>query len=931
MSAIVPVESFGDLLKYLRKRAHLTQRDLAAAVGYTEAHLSRLENNERLPDLTTVAALFIPALDIKDDPAMMERLLKLAAQARDERAPSGVRIHQVTIAHSVEVDLGALEEIPAPPAHYVERSALVQRLSETLAAERTLVLCDMAGMGKTTVAASVARRFSGGPVFWHTLTEHVNTSAEAIIRQLALFLLSLGQEQVRPLVQPRADSAPMALDQQLLLLRAALANQPALLCIEDVHLLQAEESSLSLLRNLGATTSSSLLLTSRQELDLPFRQVDIGGLELDEARDLLSQFGVRLEAGMLERLLAKTDCNPMLLRLAASQLSDSRANIQSLLDHMEMHPQVASYLLNTILNDLPSATRWIASLLSVFRAPLDLYDDALVELIHKAGQRDLEPHLQNLRRRNLVENPRRAELHPLVRDFLYTSLAADVTQKKRLHRLAAEWHEYRGDKIVEAAHHWVRASELERAAEVLADQSETLFHRGLANAAVQVVEDALERANRKRGDVSSLRRRLLQARGDLLRGTFRAAEAESSYREALSLAQNLPAVRAEIVRNLAQALLQRGQTAEALRLCQSARADLSAADAVLHARLGTIEARAHLALSHYDDAERLAAESIVLVETFSESLPFVADDVRARCERTLGWISYTRHPEGDESLAHYGRALEYARRSGLRVVECATLSNTATAMLERGDVDGARRVYHEAIQGYRAIGDLYGEAGVLHNLGVLSANLEDYEAALVDFEKASEIERRIGDTEGLLSSEGARASLLMECGKVSDAHAVLEKALSDGRTSTDLWSIGTCLCLFAEAQMLHNDLPAARASADRVLSMPGIEGNARIRAWAQSDLAMIQVMMGERIDAQRRMESGPSDNLGFELTTRWRLVQCMVAFACNDLQLARATARKILDDVKPKKLKKLIHLAERLLTDPPPTVAELPRLLLVSG
>ena len=49
-------ETFGDLLKYLRKRARLTQEELARAVGYSRAHFVRLEKNQRLPDLTCARA-----------------------------------------------------------------------------------------------------------------------------------------------------------------------------------------------------------------------------------------------------------------------------------------------------------------------------------------------------------------------------------------------------------------------------------------------------------------------------------------------------------------------------------------------------------------------------------------------------------------------------------------------------------------------------------------------------------------------------------------------------------------------------------------------------------------------------------------------------------------------------------------------------------
>src|SRR5512142_766383 len=75
--------SFGELLRHLRLRAQVTQRDLAARVGYNHAHLSRLENNQRIPDAATIRALFVPALELEDQPEWAARLVELAAQSKD--------------------------------------------------------------------------------------------------------------------------------------------------------------------------------------------------------------------------------------------------------------------------------------------------------------------------------------------------------------------------------------------------------------------------------------------------------------------------------------------------------------------------------------------------------------------------------------------------------------------------------------------------------------------------------------------------------------------------------------------------------------------------------------------------------------------------------------------------------------------------------
>ena len=78
--------TFGDVLKYLRRRARLTQSELAIAVGYSREQITKLENNQRLPDVTAIKALFVPALDLDERPDLIERFLQLAAAARAAKA-----------------------------------------------------------------------------------------------------------------------------------------------------------------------------------------------------------------------------------------------------------------------------------------------------------------------------------------------------------------------------------------------------------------------------------------------------------------------------------------------------------------------------------------------------------------------------------------------------------------------------------------------------------------------------------------------------------------------------------------------------------------------------------------------------------------------------------------------------------------------------
>ena len=69
--------SFGPALRFLRKRARLTQDELGRAVGYSREQIARLENGSRLPDLAVLAALFVPALFQKQETALVEQFLAL--------------------------------------------------------------------------------------------------------------------------------------------------------------------------------------------------------------------------------------------------------------------------------------------------------------------------------------------------------------------------------------------------------------------------------------------------------------------------------------------------------------------------------------------------------------------------------------------------------------------------------------------------------------------------------------------------------------------------------------------------------------------------------------------------------------------------------------------------------------------------------------
>src|SRR5260221_12390933 len=82
-SAIPPAQftTFGDLLKFIRRRSGLSQSELSIGVGYSVSQISRLEKNQRAPDAAAIAAGFVPELDLEKEPAWVARLLELAGES----------------------------------------------------------------------------------------------------------------------------------------------------------------------------------------------------------------------------------------------------------------------------------------------------------------------------------------------------------------------------------------------------------------------------------------------------------------------------------------------------------------------------------------------------------------------------------------------------------------------------------------------------------------------------------------------------------------------------------------------------------------------------------------------------------------------------------------------------------------------------------
>src|SRR5947208_2722992 len=150
--------TFGDLLRQLRKRAGMTQGDLAAAVGYSVSFVCALEQNRRLPAVAVVLQQFVPALGLQEEAGLAAQLVELAALARDELLPATLTVQHTT--HMVVTDTftAPSSRLPAQPTALLGREQAIKTLCNRLQghSSRLLTLVGPPGVGKTRLGLAIA-------------------------------------------------------------------------------------------------------------------------------------------------------------------------------------------------------------------------------------------------------------------------------------------------------------------------------------------------------------------------------------------------------------------------------------------------------------------------------------------------------------------------------------------------------------------------------------------------------------------------------------------------------------------------------------------------------------------------------------------------------------------------------------------------------
>ena len=804
--------SFGQLLRYLRSRERLTQRQLGLAAGYCEAQISRLEHGLRPPDPATVLARFIPALGLDNDPAAI-RLHALAGVARDREAPDmDAAPRSPGARRNGHHDRASAHTFPAQPTPLIGREGELAALRQLLRrGVRLLTLTGTAGIGKTRLAVAAATAsldaFPGGVVF---IDLAPIANPQLVVPTIAA---ALGV---------RDHGAAPALGGIV----ASLRGRHALLVLDNFEqVLPAAAALAELLRRCPELT---LLVTSRAPLRLRWERLflvpplalparahppPLGTLAttaavalfVERARAVDPDFLLTADTGStIAEVCVRVDGLPLAIELAAARTR--LLPPAALLAHLEHRLRV----LTTGAMDLPERQRtlraaidWSYDLLStpeqaVFRrlavfvggfelgaaeAVCDLGDlpTTLLDLLGALTDQSL------LR----VEHAGRAPGEPS-----RVVLDPDAGPRPDADGDAPAW-----DRAIPPRRVYLRMLETlrEYALERLVASGELDTVRRRHAAYYLTLAEALERAFDGQQKETWLERLGLE------HGNLRAAlewlEATGAVEEEMRL---VGAVH-ECWHLLGHAREGYGW----LRRALENGAGVSAAT-----RAKALHAAGALATSvgDYPNAVSSLEETVALRRVLEDQLGLAASLYR------LGLALHQHGAYGPAQL-RYEEALARWREAGHRGGIALILQRLGALAQEQGDHARAWTCYAEAVALWQAVDDRLSSVIALDGLAGIAHERGDHDQAVALYEEGLAVRRAFGDRLGAAISHDYLATLACEAGDSEQATALLEEGLACKRQWADKAQIAFTLYNLCVATYRQGQCARARALAQELLGL----------------------------------------------------------------------------------------------------------------
>ncbi|PDV98894.1 protein kinase domain-containing protein [Candidatus Viridilinea mediisalina] len=381
-----------------------------------------------------------------------------------------------------------------PPAvdRVVGRATELAQLVGQLTATGLVGLSGMAGMGKTTLAVTVAQRVAPTErTFWHRF--RVGERAEVLVTQLAGWLAHLGRGLVWQQLQRAQQGggqlpSPELLVEQLIQLAR---GQRLLLCCDDRHWIEGDDELARILARLEQAALAGdlkLIITSRGAAlreALALNQC-LGGLDDEAAALLLSHERLQQNQELLTALVTLTAGNPQFLVLANAATERIR-DPQTLRERLLSSTAVEDYLLRELDDQLGEEERQVLEAVALLRDEGGTRE--VLEVLVPA--RRLRRTLKSLVEHHLLITSERNDervymLHAIVQHFYYEGLACRM--RRSMHQQVATHYAQTEQTLLAAARHYAWGDDTVGAATLLSSQPWRLLSQGHARAMVLIIE-----------------------------------------------------------------------------------------------------------------------------------------------------------------------------------------------------------------------------------------------------------------------------------------------------------------------------------------------------------------------------------------------------------------------------------------------------------
>lgn len=715
--------------------------------------------------------------------------------------------------------IGAQPNIPPPPEpnrppdieHFVGREADLAYYKEQLTSGHLAMITGMAGVGKTTLAAVLAREVAEPKnIFWHTF--HEREGIDVIIWKLAGFLASHGQNDVWQMLNTAQQTGGKPQPPEVLFdyLTQLIHGRGYLICLDDMQFVEEDP----LLDQFVERLQGDFLIVAARHIPEIMEEFDskpLTGLNITETRRLLDQYGLSLSDQLITDLYTQTGGNAQFLILAIAALQRAKDPAR-LIARLVDADNIEQYLMTEVDKRLSDDERDVMSAVAVLLGYGGTRD--AIETVLDGG--NIRRVLRELCTRNLLttnegEAGKEYGQHAIVQAFYYDALSK--RELKAMHHRAGAYYEADGPEsdALKAARHFVLADEPAHAATLATNDIWTSINRGHARPLRQLLEGFTARQMD-----TELWIAVSIARGEIYDLLCEGQLARASYEEALRQLTTLPDTpqvrerKARVCRGIA-VLLEDELPQEELQWLHRGLNELAGASALEEALLRMTIGTCLGVTGKYKEASQSFEQSLLL-------LPEGSNQWRATVLMNMGVIAYYQG-ENKQAKDYYIQAKDIYQQTFNYWYLVSVWLNLGLVIEIEGDWEDAKIEYQRALQMAEKLGYISYQTTLELNIGNLYTKQGDTDTALEHLSKCLELAQIHDLKADCAAVQSSLADLYLCLKKWTKAETALKEAERFALQLDDKYQLVEIYRGCSQVSLSRGELHAALDNIERSISL----------------------------------------------------------------------------------------------------------------